>query len=415
MGCICAGESDIELFLTDFIEELKIRKYTDGKYLEHLEKNKPFYALKTNYNEFLNSTQNVVHHENYQGILFHRPHYLFYMALIFLVRSNPKSMATNYRAIQEMLRVSQNETRPEILEDLTTDNYDTLYDVLTYYARMVSLDIVEASEKTKEKRITDEQMTHLKKVYSLIVIDIWVRDIMKDCVNPNTNIDEFFTKNHQSLRHDAIRQRLRNIFENTDYYLKSLKPTNKISVEKKENEEEYELVQCENPDDADLRLREEEARQRLISYQNYRRECLYHHNRVRALHGVPALRESDSLSEYSQQWAQFIAETDTLTHSSMIWEGKKVGENIAKAGAVINDPSQLIVNKWYEERNNYDFSYPSSQNNTKNFTQMVWRETESIGFGLAYSKTGNTFIVINYYPPGNNAETYRANISPPKV
>ena len=25
MGCICAGESDIEHFLTDFIDELKIR------------------------------------------------------------------------------------------------------------------------------------------------------------------------------------------------------------------------------------------------------------------------------------------------------------------------------------------------------------------------------------------------------
>jgi hypothetical protein len=95
----------------------------------------------------------------------------------------------------------------------------------------------------------------------------------------------------------------------------------------------------------------------------------------------------------------------------MIWEGKNVGENIAKANAMINDPSQLIVNKWYEEKNNFNFNNPTSQNNTKNFTQMVWKNTESIGFGLAYSQTGNTFMVINYYPAGNIADGYEENVT----
>merc|ERR1719469_1705370 len=147
------------------------------------------------------------------------------------------------------------------------------------------------------------------------------------------------------------------------------------------------------------------------NFEKNRKECLYHHNKIRASHGVPPLRESDSLSEYSQQWANFISDTDSLTHSSMIWDGKNVGENIAKAGAVINDPSQLIVQKWYEEKENYDYSSPSSQNNTKNFTQMVWKNTESVGFGLAYSQSGNTFIVINYYPAGNVSDEYRKNVT----
>jgi hypothetical protein len=423
MGCICAGESDIEHFLTDFIDELKVRKYTDVKYFSHLEKNRPFYAIRTNYDEFLRANQNEVHHTNYQTLLFNRPHYLFYISLIFLVQSDPLKMANNYRSILDQLRQSQNETRAELLEDLTKDNYDTLYDVLAFYARMVSLDIVEAAEKSKENRITEDQMKVLKNNYSLIVIDYFVKDLMRDCANPNTNIDEFFKKNFMNLKHNLVRERLRKIYENMDHYVKTLKhiPKNGTEVQnlyvpKVEVQVEEELVCCENENDdiEMLRLREEEEKFRLLSYNNYRRECLFHHNRVRALHGVPALRESDSLSEYSQQWATFIAETDHLTHSSMIWDGKVVGENIAKAGAILNDPSQLIVNKWYEEKNNYDFSIASSQNNTKNFTQMVWRETESIGFGLAHSKTGNTFIVINYYPPGNCPETYRENVNLPR-
>ena len=156
---------------------------------------------------------------------------------------------------------------------------------------------------------------------------------------------------------------------------------------------------------------EEIEKSKVEQYNKYRRECLFHHNRIREAHGVPPLRESDSLSEYSQEWANFISETDTLTHSSMIWDGKNIGENIAKAGAIINDPSQLIVHKWYEERENFDYSNPSSQNNTKNFTQMVWKKTESIGFGLAYSQSGNTFIVINYFPQGNTVDEYQENVT----
>ena len=440
MGCICAGESDIEHFLTDFIDELKIRKYTDVKYMVHLDRYRPFSSLRINYDEFLRSNQNEVIHNNFQTLLFQRPRYLFYASLTFLVQSDPKNMANNYREILDRLRKSQIETPTENLnfEDLTKDTYDTLFDVLNYYARMVSLDIVEAATQTsKDSRITEEQMKVLKNNYSLLVIDTFVRDLMKDCNNPDVDLDEFFLRNFLNLRHTSVREKLRKIYENYDSFLKNLKPTKKNGTQPKyeytlpninyigtevnsagknnydEIVKEEDIVCAENDDQNDyenLRLKEEEARFRL-QYNNYRRECLYHHNKIRAAHGSPALRESDSLSEYSQQWANFIAETDTLTHSSMIWDGKNVGENIAKCGAYLADPSQLIVNKWYEEKNNFDFNNPSTQVNTKNFTQMVWKDTESIGFGLAYSKNGNTFIVINYYPPGNAPQRYAENVS----
>jgi uncharacterized protein YkwD len=471
MGCICAGESDIEHFLTDFIDELKIRKYNDktGKntssIFQYLEKNSPYQTLRSNYDEFLRSNQHEDMHTKYQNLLFGRSHHHFYASLIFLINADPKNMATNYNLMIKKIKTSHEEFQKESLSDLNKDSYDILRDVLTFYVRMVSLDIIDAAQKCKENLITEEQLTLLKKDYGQIVIDIFVKELMKDC-KADVDIEEFFKKNHSNLRHPIVREKLRRISENKDSLMKkndlvsSKKPKNveKLGQEKKnisannyrtENQYEYTLPIIENTevrettkndyatnnyginqveDDEEcvqggapgnyggemdnLRMLEEIERNKIRQqYDIYRQECLIHHNKIRASHGVPPLRESESLSEYSQQWANFISETDTLTHSSMIWDGKNIGENIAKAGAVINDPSQLIVAKWYEEKDNYDYTNPSTQNNTKNFTQMVWKNTESVGFGLSYSKSGNTFIVINYYPAGNTTDGYRENVT----
>jgi len=467
MGCICAGESDIEHFLTDFIDELKIRKYTDKNFFAYLEKNSPYRTLRSNYDEFLSSVQNEGMHNNYQNLIFGKSHYHFYASLIFLIQADPKNMAVNYKLVLQKLKISNDEFRKETEKDLMKDDYDILSDVLFFYVRMISLDVIEAAQKSKDKLITEEQMRVLKTNYGINVIDIFVKDLMKDCKNPNVDVEEFFRKNHMNLKHPIIREKLKRIFEDNVTSNKTIvktvnKETNLVSNTKPKNSavtqeintnglegdkykyslpnidrkgaeftkdnygtnnygqiqndlEEEECVQGGNPggnfEMDNYRIKEDIERNKIEQYNIYRKECLYHHNKIRESHGVPPLRESESLSEYSQQWANFISETDTLTHSSMIWDGKNVGENIAKAGAVINDPSQLIVHKWYEEKENFDYSNPSSQNNTKNFTQMVWKGTESIGFGLSYSQSGNTFIVINYYPAGNTADGYRSNVT----
>lgn len=455
MGCICSGESDIEHFLTDFIDELKIRKYDDKKLFSYINRNSPFKSLRTSYDEFLRSNQNEEIHTNYQNILFAKEHHLFFASLVFLIHCDAKNMSANYKMMIEQIRTSHQMYKDEPLEQFTKDDYDILSDVLRFYTTMVSLDIIEAAAKSKKEgnNITEEQMKVLRNNYGPVVIDIFVRDLMKDCKNPNIDLDEFFKKNYMNLKHPIVRERLRKIFENKDSLFKNnnakkegeLVSASRPVVSERNDGEKYkytlpnidytgsqgiskenygsnnygamtydeeECVEGGNPGNFEdnNRLRQEMEKLKLEQYNIYRRECLYHHNKIREMHGVPPLRESDSLSEYSQHWANFIAETDTLTHSSMIWDGKNVGENIAKAGAIINDPSQLIVHKWYEEKENYDFANPNSQNNTKNFTQMVWKKTESIGFGLSYSQSGNTFIVINYYPAGNTPSEYSENV-----
>jgi hypothetical protein len=426
MGCICSGESNIENFLTEFINDLRIRKYNENNFFAYLDKNCPYESLVKNFDEFLQSNQNEEIHNNYKSLLFQRKNHLFYSSLIFLIQSDPENISINYRKIIENMKNSHKENKLEFLEDFFKNDFEILFDVLSFYVRMISYDIIEALEKTNDNRMSEEQIKYLKKSYDVKVIEIFVKNILKDLnnsINGNLNLENFFSKNYKNLNHVIIREKLKVIYENFDLYLRDSNNLNLKTKEEKENVKillssdlnqnqnphyDEEIVECQEKEE----INKEKEALKLKQYNDFRKKCLFHHNEIRDLHCVPHLKESDSLSEYSQLWAEFIAENDNLTHSSMNWEGKFVGENIAKAGAIITDPSELIVCKWYEEKQNYDFLNHSSINSTKNFTQMVWKDTEAIGFGLAFSESGNTFIVINYFPAGNIFGKYKDNVNP---
>merc|ERR1712151_567085 len=122
----------------------RIRKYNEKTFFEYLKRNSPFGKPSDNYGEFLKSLQNESVHHRYRNDLFARSQHLFYPALIFLIHSNPGDMAGNYKKILEVVKKSHSEYKKE------KNEFDTLYDVLTFYTRMVSLDIVEAAVNSKE-------------------------------------------------------------------------------------------------------------------------------------------------------------------------------------------------------------------------------------------------------------------------
>jgi len=149
-----------------------------------------------------------------------------------------------------------------------------------------------------------------------------------------------------------------------------------------------------------------------LSLKQFRRESLQLHNKSRKLHQVSELIEDPALTECAQKWANSLAESDSLTHSNLIWNDKDVGENIAKGYAILEDPAKLIFSKWYMEIVNYDFAGPGAQPSTKNFTQVVWKGTKYVGMGLAYSKSGCTYVVVNYFPAGNDEAKLKENVFP---
>jgi len=64
---------------------------------------------------------------------------------------------------------------------------------------------------------------------------------------------------------------------------------------------------------------------------------------------------------------------------------------------------------WYNEIKDYDFSNPKFTPGTGNFTQVVWAGSTEIGVGKA-TNGGQTFVVANYYPPGNYQGQFKENV-----
>ncbi|CAF5037375.1 unnamed protein product, partial [Rotaria magnacalcarata] len=128
------------------------------------------------------------------------------------------------------------------------------------------------------------------------------------------------------------------------------------------------------------------------------RESLEVHNKLRRRHGVGPLRLNHELSALAQQWADHLASTGTLQHWQPHYRDTKVGKEMTE--------------QWYNECEQYNYDYPSFDLNTSHFTQVVWKDSKEVGFAYAEGDSMN-FAVAMYYPPGNFNNDFENNVFPP--
>ena len=69
-----------------------------------------------------------------------------------------------------------------------------------------------------------------------------------------------------------------------------------------------------------------------------------------------------------------------------------------------------ITHMWYNEIDHYDFESPGFNTKTRNFSQIVWRETTSIGVAKVESPQGVTVVVARYYPTANVLGKFEENV-----
>lgn len=132
-------------------------------------------------------------------------------------------------------------------------------------------------------------------------------------------------------------------------------------------------------------------------------KALDFHNAARKEVGVPPLKWSTVLAKFAQEWAEHLAKTGDFSHRpySGSW-AQKYGENIFYGyGTVytVLDASE----SWYSEKKDF-INVPLNESNWSvagHYSQMVWRNTETVGIGIAKSKDGSYIIVANYNIPGN--------------
>ena len=74
-----------------------------------------------------------------------------------------------------------------------------------------------------------------------------------------------------------------------------------------------------------------------------------------------------------------------------------------------------VTESWYNENVNYNYDKPGSNININHFTQIIWKDTKTLGVGIAFARNGKKiYVVAQYSPPGNDQHAYKNNVFPAK-
>ncbi len=136
-------------------------------------------------------------------------------------------------------------------------------------------------------------------------------------------------------------------------------------------------------------------------------------NNYRNLHHSPPLKYDQNITNIAQKYANYLAKNNLFEHG-MLYDnnGNRLGQNLMAIWNAKKNNSEIIkiaVKNWYKENVYYNYNNPGFSQQTGHFTQVVWKSTQKIGFGIA--KNGQrTVVVANYYPAGNVLNQFQKNV-----
>ena len=138
--------------------------------------------------------------------------------------------------------------------------------------------------------------------------------------------------------------------------------------------------------------------------ESFAAELLLHHNVERKRLGKPPLSWSSKLAADAKRWADRLARSDRLEHSSQAERGG-AGENLWMGHAGYYSAGDMIGG-FIDERRHFKpgtFPHISRTGNWRDvghYSQIIWRETQQVGCAVAKGRT-NDFLVCRYWPAGN--------------
>jgi len=146
---------------------------------------------------------------------------------------------------------------------------------------------------------------------------------------------------------------------------------------------------------------------------DFEEDALKKHNEYRRRHGCSPLKLDKKLCKYAQDWAEKLARENRFEHRS----NNPYGENLYCTWS--SNPKKgcsgdKAVESWYDEIKQHQFGIEPRSMGTGHFTQVVWKDSKSLGIAKARSSTGKIIVVANYEPAGNFVGQYVQNVPPPK-
>ncbi|KAK9163573.1 hypothetical protein Syun_004475 [Stephania yunnanensis] len=120
------------------------------------------------------------------------------------------------------------------------------------------------------------------------------------------------------------------------------------------------------------------------------------HNAARAQVGVGALVWDDTVAATALNYAYQRAGDCSLVHSG----NPNYGENLAMSTGSLS-PTEA-VKLWTDEQQYYDYNSNTCIGGVcGHYTQVVWANSVRLGCASVTCNSGGTFVICNYYPPGN--------------
>jgi len=123
------------------------------------------------------------------------------------------------------------------------------------------------------------------------------------------------------------------------------------------------------------------------------------HNQARAVLGVAPLQWDSNLQAAAQNWANHLAQVNSLDHDP----NAGAGENIALFSPASDTILENATGLWLAEKAAYNYGiFDGSQAEVAgHYTQCVWANTTNVGIAAATSSSGTEFVVARYLPQGN--------------
>jgi hypothetical protein len=138
---------------------------------------------------------------------------------------------------------------------------------------------------------------------------------------------------------------------------------------------------------------------------SFSQQILDAHNKYRADVGVPPLVWSHDLAGAARVWANTLSSNLQFAHDPEA-RAENQGENLWMGTMGAFSLTQM-VDSWGQERRNFqhgtfpDVSTTGNWFDVGHYSQMVWRNTTSVGCAGVAGSDGNYRFVCRYSPPGN--------------
>ena len=205
---------------------------------------------------------------------------------------------------------------------------------------------------------------------------------------------------------------IRTTIENGKKIIETFKPKNKTNRNNNNSNRNYNNNNNNNINSNTGRKIINNNNNNNVKGNNFQEEALRAHNDYRRKHHSPNLTLNNELNRIAQNYANKIAKEFSLQHSNNEYKGEPLGENIYMVNGM-KPTGRDMTKSWYDEINKYNFNSKKFIKGTGHFTQIVWKNSKEVGFGIAQAADGSYFCVANYYPCGNFLGEFEENVLRP--